>query len=63
MNAGPQLREKLIIKKMEHWMLMGKYPSIYGRRSASRARKNFWALVRRYPELAAKRGLTEASVI
>jgi hypothetical protein len=63
MNAGPQIREGLIVKKMWRWMLIGKYPSAYGSFSATKARKNYWALVRRYPELAAKHGLTEASVI
>jgi len=63
MNAGCRIREGLLLKKMQRWMLIARNPSVYGRLAATKARKNYWALVRRHRDLAAKHGLTETSVL
>ena len=53
MNAGCRIREGLLLKKMQRWMLVARNPSVDGRLAATKARKNYWALVRRHRDLAA----------
>jgi hypothetical protein len=62
MNARPEIRNAVLLKKMNFWLLRARCPMINTRIPAWRARKNFWALVRRYPALAAAHGLTATSV-
>jgi len=61
MNCREQIRDHLLIERMRHWLSRARYSSTYNCRK-SRARKNFWALVRKYPALAERHGLRERDV-
>ena len=58
MHARPEIRERLLAKKMQRWALIGSYPSAYPNCSASRARRNFSRLLAKYPEIAKRLRLT-----
>ena len=62
MNARPQIREILIGKKMQRWSMIARHNFIESGYPRSRARRNFWRLLRSYPEIAARLGLSETSV-
>jgi hypothetical protein len=62
MNARPEIRDALIVKKMKRWRMIALYPAVGKGCPAWRARKNYWALLGRHNALAAKHGLTETSV-
>jgi hypothetical protein len=62
MNARPQIREILIGKKMQRWSMIARYNFIESGYPRSRARRNFWRLLRAYPEIATRLGLNEGSV-
>ena len=61
MNCREQIRDHLLIERMRYWLSRARYSSTYNCRK-SRARKNFWALVRKYPALAERHGLRERDV-
>jgi hypothetical protein len=61
MNCGEQIREHLLIERMKFWLSRARYSSTYNCRK-SRARKNFWSLVRKYGALAARHGFREKDV-
>lgn len=42
MNARPQIREKLLERKMRRWRDIARYPLLDVRCPPARARKNFW---------------------
>jgi hypothetical protein len=57
MHARPEIRERLIAKKLQRWALIGSYPSAYPNCSASRARRNYARLLSKYPDLGRKLNL------
>jgi hypothetical protein len=61
MHARPQVREILIRKKMQRWLLIAKHPFVDRSCPPARARKNYQRLFYRYRELAEKIGLYEFS--
>jgi hypothetical protein len=61
MNARPQVREILIVRKLQRWSAIGRCPLIDLRCPTARARKNYQCLFYRYRELAEKIGLHEWS--
>jgi hypothetical protein len=62
MNARPRIREILIGKTMQRWSMIARHNFIDPAYPRSRARRNFWRLLRAYPEIAARLGLNEGSV-
>jgi hypothetical protein len=62
MNARPEIRDALLVQRMNHWLLRARCPMINPRIPTWKARKNYWFLVRRYPALAASKGFTPTSV-
>ena len=62
MNAGPGIRDALIVQRMRHWLIIARHPFVGKGCPKWRARENFWALVRKYRTLAEKHGLRETSV-
>jgi hypothetical protein len=62
MNARPEIKDALLLKKMNHWLLRARCPQMNPRVPTWKARKNYWSLVRRYPALAAAHHLTVTSV-
>jgi hypothetical protein len=62
MHARPRVRDAIIAKKMRRFVMLCGCRGIDPSYPRSRARKNFWRLIKRYPGLAAKLGLNEASV-
>ncbi len=62
MHARPQVKEILIGKKMQRWLMIAKYPKVYPQWPTWRARKNYQRLCARYPHIMTKLGLTEFSV-
>jgi hypothetical protein len=63
MNASPEIKDALIIRKLKRWALIARHPSVGKGCPVWRARKNFWALQRKYAALAAKYGMTPTSVL
>jgi hypothetical protein len=61
MNARSQVREILIRKKMQRWLLISKYPQVYPIPHMASAEKLSSSLRRRYPEIMQRLGLTEWS--
>lgn len=62
MNARSEIKDALLLTKINFWLLRARHPQISPRVPVWRARKNYWALVRRYPALASRHGLTATSV-
>lgn len=62
MNAGPGIRDALIVQRMRHWLLRAKFPSIGNGCARWRARRNYWFLVRKYRTLAEQHNLRETDV-
>jgi len=62
MNARPQIREKLLEIKMNHWLLVARCPSLSPRCPTSRARRNYWKLCSKHPAVMQRLGLNECSV-
>jgi hypothetical protein len=62
MNARPEIKEKLIAQKMNHWALVAQYPWVDRTCPPPRARKNFWRLCQRHPEIMKRLGLNLLSV-
>jgi hypothetical protein len=62
MNARPEIRNHLLIRRMRRWLAIARWPMINPRIPMWRARKNFWSLIKRHPALAAQHGLTATSV-
>lgn len=63
MNAGIEIKDALIAKKLKHWVLIVLSPPDAKGYPAWKARKNYWHLLRRYPHVAARIGLTATSVL
>ncbi len=61
MHARPQVREILIGKKMQRWLMIAKHPFMDRSCPTWRARKNYQRLFYRYREIAEKIGLHEWS--
>ena len=62
MNAREEIRDALLVRKMNHWLLIARHPFVRKNCPTWRARKNFWNLVRKHEALAARHGLTATSV-
>lgn len=62
MNARPEIRDALLLKRMNYWLLRARCAEINPRIPTWRARKNYWALVRNHSSLAAAHGMTATSV-
>ena len=62
MNAGEDIRDVLIARKMRRWLARAKYPAIDPRCPTWRSRKNFWRLIAKHPHVAARFGLNRLSV-
>ena len=61
MNAGPGIRDALLVQRMKFWLLRSRHAPI-GNCPKWKAKKNYWSLVRRHRGLAARHGFTENSV-
>lgn len=61
MHARPQVREILIRKKMQRWLLIAKHPFVDRSCPTARARKNYQRLCAKYPEIMRQIGLTDLS--
>ena len=61
MHARPAVRQILIAKKMQKWVLLSKYSMRDHGGAQARARKNYQRLFYRYREIAEKIGLHEFS--
>jgi hypothetical protein len=61
MRARPEIRERLLAKKLQKWALIGSHPTAFPSCSASRARKNYSRLLAKYPDLGRKLNLGIAS--
>jgi hypothetical protein len=62
MNARPEIRNALLVKRMNYWLIRALHPEISPRVPVWRARKNYWSLIRRHSALAARHGLRETDV-
>jgi hypothetical protein len=62
MHARPEIREVLITKKLWRWIMISKYPFVDPTCPPSRARRNYWRLLRAYPEIGERLKLSETSV-
>lgn len=61
MYARPRVKEFLISKKLQRWVLIAHHPEVYPQFPAWRARKNYRRLCTRYPEIMHRLGLDEFS--
>jgi hypothetical protein len=61
MHARPQVREILIGKKMQRWVMIAKYRFVDPSCPAWRARKNYGRLCAKYPTIMQKLGYDEFS--
>jgi hypothetical protein len=61
MNARPKVREILVAKKLQRWMMIAKHPFVDRSCPTWRARKNYQRLCTRYPDIMAKLGLNQFS--
>ena len=61
MHARPQVREILVGKKMQRWVLIAKHPFVDRSCPAWRARKNYARLCACYPLIMKKLGYDEFS--
>jgi hypothetical protein len=55
------VKEILLSKMMQKWVLIAQHPQVYPHFPPARARKNYARLFDKYPELAEKIGLHEFS--
>ena len=62
MRARPQIRDVLVAKKLKRWLLIAQHPFVDRSCPPSRARRNYWRLFAKHPQIAAKLGMTIASV-
>jgi len=62
MNARPEIREAILIRRMKYWLAIARCPLVNIRVQPWRARKNFWALCKRHPDLAQTHGFGPTSV-
>jgi hypothetical protein len=62
MRARPEIVEILVSRKLRRWSLISKFPIIDPTCPPSRARRNFWRLLKKHPAVGKKMGLTVASV-
>jgi len=62
MHARPEICRILIAKKLRRWLMIAKCNFIDPTCPASRARRNYWRLLRAYPEVGARLNLHIASV-
>jgi hypothetical protein len=62
MRARPEIRDLLVARKLRRWSLISKFPIIDPTCPPSRARRNFWRLLKKHPGVGRKLGLTIASV-
>lgn len=60
MNARPDIRAALLLKRMKHWLLRGKYG--IDNCPKWRGRKNYLYLVRKHKALAQQHHLRESDV-
>ena len=61
MHARQPVKEILISRMMQKWVLIALYPQVYPQCPAWRARKNYQRLCAKYPHLMTKLGLNEFS--
>ena len=61
-NARPEIKQRLIERRMQRWLLVAKYPSIDNRYTPAKARRNFWRLIKAHPQTADRLSLTPVSV-
>jgi hypothetical protein len=61
MNAGPTIRDALLVQRMKFWRLRAQHGPI-GNCPKWRGRKNYWFLVRKHRSLAERNGFRETDV-
>jgi hypothetical protein len=61
MNARPQVRQILVAKKMQRWVMIAKHSFMDRSCPPARARKNYQRLFSKYREVATRIGLHEFS--
>jgi hypothetical protein len=61
-NARPEIRQRLIEIKMAKWCRRAKYKFLDPTCSASRARRNFWRLIKAHGDTARRLGYRPTSV-
>ena len=62
MNAGPQIREAMLVQRMKEWRMRATCPLLAKGYPAWKCRKNYLSLVRAHPLLAQRVGLRESDV-
>jgi hypothetical protein len=62
MNARPELRDAILIRRMRYWLAIARCPLVNTKVPTWRARKNFWSLQKKHAALAAAHGLSATSV-
>ncbi len=62
MNARPQIREKMIERKLLRWQRIARWHPFDRSCPPARARKNYWRLCAKYPHIMQRLGLSEISV-
>jgi hypothetical protein len=62
MNARKEIRDAILLRRMKHWLAIGRCSLVNTKVPTWRARKNYWALLRKHEALAAANGLTATSV-
>ena len=61
MHTRPQVKEILVAKNLQRWVMIAQHPFVDRSCPPARARKNYQCLFYRYRELAEKIGLDEWS--
>ena len=61
MRARPEIRERLLAKKLQKWALIGSHPTAFPNCAASRARRNYARLFARHEALARRLGMDAVS--
>ena len=62
MNARPEIRDVLRVRRMKDWLMRARCPSLAKGYPAWKCRKNYLSLVRTHRALAERNGMRETDV-
>ena len=62
MNARPEIRDALLVRRMKEWKMRAGCPFLAKGYPAWKCRKNYLSLVRAHPSLAQRAGLRESDL-
>lgn len=62
MNARPEIRDAMLIRRMKEWKMRARCPLLAKGYPAWKSRKNYLSLVRTHRSLAERHGLRETDV-